>query len=207
MDDAQRGASLPAASSIIRYPFTMLDQLFARSGQDAYFGEPVTQLEHALQCAYLAEQAGADDETVAAAFLHDIGHLLPIVDSTGVNSVSTEQMDGYGTVDHEKLAADFLREQGFSEKVAQLIEHHVNAKRYLVYKHPDYFAQLSEASLKTLGFQGGPMKPGEALTFETNPYFRGILQLRSWDEQAKIPDLPTPDISHYLALCKHLLNH
>ena len=61
----------------IPHGYSMIAQLFAQSGQDAYYGEPVTQLEHALQCAHLAEQHGADDETVAAAFLHDIGHLLP----------------------------------------------------------------------------------------------------------------------------------
>ena len=177
---------------------TTIAQLFAQSGQDAYFGEPVTQLEHALQCAQLAEAAGADDETVVAAFLHDIGHLLP-------PELAGGYMDGYGTVDHEKLGADFLREQGFSEKVAQLIENHVNAKRYLVFKHPDYFARLSEASVKTLAFQGGPMSAGQALAFETNPYFKRILQLRAWDEQAKIPGLPTPDMDYYLALCESVM--
>lgn len=177
----------------------IIANLFAQSGQDAYFGEPVTQLEHALQCAQLAEQAGADDETVVAAFLHDIGHLLPPDQANGY-------MDGYGTVDHEKLGADFLRERGFSEKVAQLIEHHVNAKRYLVFKNPTYFARLSEASLKTLEFQGGPMTADEAAAFEANPYFKGILQMRTWDEQAKIPGLPTPDIAYYLAKCEQLTN-
>ena len=186
----------------------VLAQLFAQSGHDAYVGEPVTQLEHALQCAHLAEQAGADTETVVAAFLHDIGHLLPPAPATGESAktpTAPGYMDGYGTVDHEKLAADFLREQGFSEKVAQLIENHVNAKRYLLFKNPNYLAHLSEASVKTLAFQGGPMGPGQALAFETNPYFRDILQLRSWDEQAKIPNLPTPDAAHYLALCEYLL--
>ncbi|MBD2701474.1 HD domain-containing protein [Spirosoma sp. BT702] len=169
--------------------------LFAQSGQDEYFGEPITQLEHALQCALLAEQSGADDDTIAAAFLHDIGHLLP-------PELAGDYMDGYGTVDHEKLGADYLRERGFSEKVAQLIENHVNAKRYLVFKNPNYFARLSEASLKTLEFQGGPMTAGEAAAFETNPYFKGILLLRTWDEQAKIPQLPTPDMEYYMAICR-----
>ena len=177
--------------------------LFAQSGNDAYFGEPVTQLEHALQCAQLAEQAGADDETVVAAFLHDIGHLLPVVDST--LALASGYMDGYGTIDHEKLGADYLRKMGFSEKVAQLIEHHVNAKRYLVFKHPAYFDRLSDASVKTLEFQGGPMTAGEAAAFETNPYFKGILQLRAWDEQAKVPYLSTPDSSYYLAMGERLI--
>lgn len=171
--------------------------LFAQGGQDAYFGEPVTQIEHALQSALLAEQAEADDETVVAAFLHDIGHLLP-------PELANGYMDGYGTVDHEKLGADYLRELGFSEKVAQLIEHHVNAKRYLVYKNPAYFARLSEASVKTLEFQGGPMTAEEAAVFEKNPYFKGILLMRTWDEQAKIPNLPTPGMDYYLDKCRQV---
>lgn len=174
----------------------IIANLFAQSGHDAYFGEPVTQLEHALQTAQLAEQAGADRETVVAAFLHDIGHLLPVEAGAGY-------MDGYGTVDHERLGADFLRQRGFSEKVAQLIENHVNAKRYLVAKSMDYFERLSEASLRTLEFQSGPMTPDEAARFEQHPYFNEILQMRRWDEQAKIPGLPTPDLAHYLALTGH----
>lgn len=170
-------------------------QLFAAGGQDAYYGEPVTQVEHALQCAQLAEQAGADEETVVAAFLHDIGHLLPVESAEGY-------MDGYGTVDHERLGADFLRQRGFSEKIAQLIEHHVDAKRYLVYKHPEYRARLSEASTKTLAFQGGAMEADEAAQFEQHPYFREILQVRGWDERAKEIDWPTPGLDHYLYLCQ-----
>ena len=171
----------------------MITNLFAQSGHDAYFGEPVTQLEHALQTAQLAEQAGADRETIMAAFLHDIGHLLPADSASGY-------MDGYGTVDHERLGADCLRGLGYSEKIAQLIENHVNAKRYLVAKSVDYFERLSEASLRTLELQGGPMSTDEAARFERHPYFGEILQMRRWDEQAKIPGLPTPDMAHYLSL-------
>ena len=46
------------------------------------------------------------------------------------------------------------------------------------------------------------MTPDEATAFEQNPYFREILQVRGWDEQAKIPGLPTPDMAHYLAMCE-----
>lgn len=171
-------------------------RLFAQAGHDAYYGEPVTQLEHALQTAQLAEQAGADRDTVLAALLHDVGHLLPVEAAEGY-------MDGYGTVDHERLGADYLRQRGVSEKVTQLIENHVNAKRYLVFKNPEYFARLSEASLRTLDFQGGPMTAAEAERFEAHLYFAEILQLRRWDEQAKIPGLPTPDLAHYLDSMAH----
>jgi 2-amino-1-hydroxyethylphosphonate dioxygenase (glycine-forming) len=167
--------------------------LFAQSGAEAYHGEPVTQLEHALQCAHLAEQAGADAETIVAALLHDVGHLLPIAEQSDL-------MDSYGSVDHEGLGADYLRELGFPERVAELIENHVNAKRYLVSAEPDYAKTLSEASKQTLTFQGGPMDHYELHKFRQHPDFEAILQLRRWDEQAKIPGLPTPGLEHYLRI-------
>lgn len=178
---------------------TELTLLFDRNGQEAYYGEDVTQLQHALQCAHLAERAGTDDETIIAALLHDIGHLLP-------SDRAEDHMEAYGRVDHEKLAADYLRERGFSEKTAQLIEHHVNAKRYMVAKNPDYLANLSEASMKTLEFQGGPMTQAETAELEHNPYFTGIIQLRRWDELAKDTQAVTPDLNHYLDICERYLN-
>ncbi|GAB3273482.1 HD domain-containing protein [Larkinella harenae] len=175
-----------------------ITELFEKHGGNDYYGEPVSQLEHMVQSAMLAERAGADDETIIAAFLHDIGHLLP-------SELAEDHMDDYGRIDHEKLGADWLRERGFSEKVAQLIEHHVNAKRYLTYKNPAYFNKLSEASLKTLEFQGGPMTPEEAQEFEQNPYFRGILQVRGWDELAKETDIALAPAHQYLDLCRSYL--
>lgn len=172
-----------------------LGSIFDQQGNDPYFGEPVSQLEHALQCAGLAERAGADNDTVVAAFLHDIGHLLP-------EEAGMEFMDGYGTVDHERLGADYLRKRGFSEKVALLIENHVNAKRYLVAKYPEYDARLSDASRKTLEFQGGPMSAEEVSAFEQHPYFSEILALRRWDEEAKETDMELPAPSLYLARCQ-----
>ncbi|MEZ0542000.1 HD domain-containing protein [Fibrella arboris] len=170
----------------------MIEQLFAQRGQDAYYGEPVSQLEHALQCAQLAETANADKEVILAALLHDIGHLLPSDDAA-------DHMDDYGRVDHEQLGADFLRELGFSEKMAQLIENHVNAKRFLVATNKAYAAKLSEASVQTLLMQGGPMTAQESSRFLLHPYFKEIIQVRLWDEQAKIPGLPTPDLAYFLS--------
>lgn len=166
-------------------------ELFAAQGQSAYFGEQVSQYEHAAQAALLAEESGADIETVAAAFLHDIGHLLPA-------QTVAEQMGAFGRRDHEGIAAEWLLERGFSEKTAELIANHVNAKRYLVYQQPGYLDNLSEASLKTLEFQGGMMTPREADKFEQHPYFEDILQMRYWDEQAKVEHKTLPEISYFL---------
>ena len=172
--------------------------LYHRFGDEDYIGEPVSQLEHMDQCAQLARQSGYDDEVVLAAFFHDIGHFCEHI-------MPVEHMDGFGIVDHEKLGADFLRAQGFSEKIASLVQNHVQAKRYLTWKYPEYYEKLSEASKATLSFQGGRMSGEEALAFENDPWFELHIQLRRWDEAAKLSGLPLTPIDDYRTmLIRHL---
>ncbi len=171
--------------------------LYKAHGAEDYIGEPVSQLEHMTQAAQLAARAGYDEEVILAAFFHDFGHLC--ADETA------GQMDGYGVTDHEKLGADYLRQMGFSEKIAKLVESHVQAKRYLTYADEAYYNQLSEASKKTLEFQGGRMTADEAAAFEADELFPLYLQLRRWDEQAKETDMPMPPLSDYKAMAiRHL---
>lgn len=177
---------------------TEIRQLFESQGDEQYYGEDVSQLEHAAQGADLARKGGFDKKVQVAAFLHDIGHLMP-------SEKEEELMELYGRKDHEEIAADWLRERGFPEKVCILVANHVNAKRYLTYKNPKYFAGLSDASRKTLEFQGGPMHAEEAEAFEQNPYFDLIIQMRRWDEAAKVTGLPKPDLEANLALCGDVL--
>jgi len=172
--------------------------LFDQYGREPYYGEHVSQFEHAAQAAELAGRDGYDAEVQIAAFLHDIGHMLPTDDPA-------ELMDDFGRRDHEGVAANWLRQRGFSDKVGILIENHVNAKRYLTYKNPAYFAALSDASLQTLAFQGGPMAADEAEAFEKNPYFDLILRMRRWDEAAKLQNYRTPDLGYYLEMIAKLL--
>ena len=188
--------------------------LYAGYGGAEYAGEKVSQLEHMVQAAQLAEEQGYEEEVILAAFLHDIGHILDGAGSThgedasGVANSASRQMDGFGIVDHEALGADFLREKGFSKKIARLVESHVEAKRYLTVKDPAYYDQLSEASKKTLEFQGGPMTAEEADAFEQYPLFALIVQMRKWDEQAKIERKPLPDLDHYRQMIfRHLSNN
>ena len=171
--------------------------LYEGYGGNEYAGEKVTQLEHMAQAAQLAEEQGYDEEVILAAFLHDIGHISEAAKG-GNGTISAEnQMDGYGIIDHEELGAEFLREKGFSKKIVRLVESHVEAKRYLMVKEPAYYDQLSEASKKTLEYQGGPMTPEEAAAFEQYPLFTLIIQMRKWDEQAKLEQRPLPDLNHY----------
>jgi len=165
-------------------------QFYQRRGGEEYAGEKVTQLEHMVQAAQLAEAQGFDEEVILAAFLHDIGHIC----ETGHGD---NEMDGFGIKNHEEIGAEFIHKKGFSKKIRRLVESHVEAKRYLTFKDPHYYEQLSEASKRTLQYQGGRMEAEEAGAFEQYPLFELIIKMRTWDEQAKIEHLPVADLGHY----------
>lgn len=160
-------------------------KLYEQYGAAEYAGEKISQSEHMTQAAELAIKDGQDDEVVLAAFLHDIGHLLPVEDKA-------ESMNGYGTVDHEKVGAYYLSNVGFSEKICRLIQSHVAAKRYLTFKYPEYYERLSDASRQTLIYQGGKMKEYEALAFEDDELFPLYIKMRQWDEAAKEVEFKSP---------------
>ena len=177
-----------------------VDEIFAlyeNHGAEEYYGEAVTQLEHMCQSAELARAGGYDDEVILAAFFHDIGYLI--------HSQNKDTMGSFGRKNHEKEAGAFLRSMGFSDKVASLTEQHVNAKRYLTFADPEYYNRLSEASKKTLEFQGGPMGAEEAAAFKADPLFELNITMRKWDEEAKLTDQPLPDLNIYKQMAiKHL---
>lgn len=176
--------------------------LYQQFGNEDYIGEPVSQIEHMCQCAQLAQQNGADADTVLAAFFHDIGHLCEYdKPESGV-----QHMDIYGIVDHEKLGAAYLLSKGFAEEVCKMVGSHVTAKRYLTFKYPSYYNLLSEASKKTLEHQGGVMSVEEAVAFESDPLCEKYVALRRWDEQAKEVNKPLPDLNEFRTLItNHLL--
>jgi 2-amino-1-hydroxyethylphosphonate dioxygenase (glycine-forming) len=167
--------------------------LYEFYGGSEYSGEKVSQLEHMIQAAQLAEENECDDEVILAAFLHDIGHIVE--EANGEN-----EMDSFGLKDHETIGAKYLSEKGFSQKIIKLVASHVAAKRYLTLKDPDYYNQLSEASKKTLEFQGGLMSVEEAVSFEKDPLFNEIILMRRWDEQAKVQNKPLPDMHRYKSM-------
>lgn len=159
-----------------------------------YIGEPVSQLEHALQCAQQALDAKCDDETILACLLHDIGHLCA--------DKNAKQMDGFGIKHHELITGEFLKAKGFSHKTVELAKSHVDAKRYLVFKKGDeYYNKLSDASKETLKRQGGMMTSQEAQLFETDPLFIEKINLRIFDEKAKVKGAKTKDINFFKDLC------
>jgi phosphonate degradation associated HDIG domain protein len=164
--------------------------LFRDRGRGAYFGEAVTETEHALQCAHLAESAGAGSELIAAALLHDVGHLLH-----GLGEDIAEQgRDGR----HEEGGAAWLARH-FGPAVVDPVRLHVAAKRYLCAVEPAYHAGLSPASRLSLSLQGGPLTPDDVRRFEQEPWSRAAVALRRWDDAAKVPGLIVLGLEHYRA--------
>lgn len=167
--------------------------LYEKYGNEDYIGEPVSQIEHMCQCAELAEASGAERDTILAAFFHDIGHLCEFAKP----EAGLQHMDRFGIINHEKIGGEFLKNKGFSNNIAKMVASHVEAKRYLTFKYPDYYNLLSEASKNTLIHQGGIMTASEALAFENDPLSDKYIALRRWDEQAKVERQPLPSLVKY----------
>jgi phosphonate degradation associated HDIG domain protein len=166
-----------------------IEELFASRGGEQYAGEAVSQLEHALQCAALAESEGADDELVTAALLHDLGHLMHDLGATPT-------LQGIDDL-HQYRALPFLRGL-FGSGVTDPIKLHVDAKRYLCAARPGYHAGLSSDSRRSLALQGGIFSPGQAAAFMAHSGAAQAVRLRIWDDQAKTPGLPTPPLPHFM---------
>jgi len=171
-------------------------RLFSAHGDSQYGREVVTQREHALQCAALAEQAQAPPTLIAAALLHDIGHLL--------HNLPDDAPDEGIDDAHEELAGQWLRER-FPASVSEPVRLHVAAKRFLCATDSDYHAQLSPPSQQSLQLQGGPMSTAEVMQFQSHPFSRDAIALRRWDDTAKIPGHPTPGVQHYAPIIVHVL--
>lgn len=166
-----------------------IETLFLTRGHEQYSGEPVTQLQHALQSATLAEADGADDELVTAALLHDLGHLVQDLGATptlrGVDDL------------HQFIAIPFLRGL-FSDRVLGAVQGHVDAKRWLCAHRPGYLAALSADSQRSLVLQGGVFDATQAAAFIAQPGADEAVRLRLWDDQAKSATMATPPLAHFL---------
>ena len=162
--------------------------LYEREGSTRY-DEAVTQTEHGLQCAAHAMAADSDRALVVAALLHDIGHLL---------MREHERNEDFLDVDrhHEDVGARFL-DNWFGPSVTEPIRLHVPAKRYLVATDDAYHDGLSQASVRSLVVQGGPMSAAEVAEFEQQTGYEGAVDLRRWDDLGKTPGAPTPPMAFF----------
>ncbi len=159
-------------------------------GQRLYGLSALDQRAHALQAAHLAEQSGGDSALIVAALVHDIGHM---VHDLGEDPAA-EGIDDR----HEERGAAWLQDR-FCAAVTEPVRLHVAAKRYLCGTEADYFARLSPDSVRSLALQGGPMSADEIAAFEAQPHYAAAVQLRRFDEAAKVKGLAVPDAMHYAA--------
>ena len=171
--------------------------LFATKGQGTY-GENITQLEHALQSAALATERGLSEEMIAACLLHDLGHL--VVDVQNAEDADLEQHDDR----HEAIGARLLASL-FGANIARPVALHVVAKRWRVATDPSYVTSLSSSSKATLIAQGGPLDPAACGRFETTIAFEDAVELRSIDDEAKVPGLEVPGLDTYRPLLEGLI--
>ncbi len=149
----------------------------------------INQRQHALQSAWLAERAGCPPALIAAALMHDIGHLVhDLGDEPAAAGIDDE---------HEAVGHAFLT-RWFGPEVTEPVRLHVAAKRYLCATESDYFAKLAPDSVRSLELQGGPMSPEEVAAFRVLPEAGAAVQLRRFDEQAKVKGLETPPVSHFM---------
>jgi len=178
---------------------SMADEIFALYGTRAsgsYYGEPVSMLEHGLQAALFARDNGASEALIIAALLHDIGHLV----DTGVpEAIEDWKQDAR----HEDVGSRWLAAH-FGPEVSEPVRLHVAAKRYLCATDPAYFAELSAASVHTLGLQGGPMSRAEVAAFERETHYLDAVRLRRWDDMGKVAGLETPELGTYRSMIESL---
>ncbi|KAG7091125.1 hypothetical protein E1B28_010179 [Marasmius oreades] len=193
-----------------------LFDLMECEGQNDYIGEQISQLEHSLQAANCARIAGAKDEVVLAALLHDIGHFLPKstlntleLPSSGSGTDMFSLSNSYmkiGRMDHETVGAIYLSSIGFPRVVCELVRDHVVAKRYLTATEDGYWDSLSDASKASLTVQGGPFIPSQVEEFEKDPLFQEKVAMRRFDDEAKVVDLKVPKVVEYKEMAVRVLN-
>ena len=171
--------------------------LFEHQGKAAYFGEAVSQEEHALQAAHFAAQEGAPETLVVAALLHDIGHLIDAREDAADRGIDAR---------HEDAGCDWLARH-YPPAVTEPVRLHVAAKRYLCSVHPEYLRGLSATSVKSLQLQGGAFTPEEAAEFRRLPFGEDAVRLRHWDDAGKVVGLAVPGLPAYRDALVRQLKH
>ena len=185
-------------SGTVEQKVAVLFRYMEKRGQ-SFYDEVVTQLEHALQCAALAQQNDASVTLITGALLHDIGHIILDEHNADRAFLDTD-------LTHEEVGAQYM-EPFFSDAVTTPIRLHVPAKRYLCTTDPSYHDGLSEASKRSFRLQGGDMSDEERDAFEQIPYFQDALTLRRWDDLAKVKGLETAELETYRDIVQQCLIH
>ncbi|MGJ3261470.1 MAG: HD domain-containing protein [Rhodospirillales bacterium] len=175
------------------------------AGTVQYGTEPITELEHALQIADIADEMSGDEELVLAALLHDIGRVAVRQDEISDTLVPDHMGKTGGGKGHDEAGADLLKDY-FSDRILSGIRMHVAAKRYLCTVEPKYRDRISGGSETTLRMQGGLMSDAELEEFRATPYSEDAVQIRRWDDMAKTPGKETRPLEHWRDMISRHMN-
>lgn len=140
---------------------------------------------------------GADEAQVAAALLHDVGHLLVMArlgDATPEDDVDLH---------HERLGPRYLAWL-FGSEVTRPIALHVQAKRYRCTVDPTEAERLSAGSRASLARQGGLMSSDEATRFARLPAAPAAVDLRRRDGAGKVVGAQVAPVAAYRELLDSL---
>jgi predicted HD phosphohydrolase len=184
----------------MRGPAVDLDEvlaLYERWGSEHY-DEALSQLDHAAQVAGWAIHEGDTDDAVAAALLHDVGHLL-VMEARATGAPVTEE-----DMRHEALGARYLGRL-YPPSVTGPIALHVQAKRYRCAVDPTEVDRLSAGSQLSLRLQGGPMTPDEVARFEAMPAHAAAVALRRRDDAGKVLGADPAPLATYEPLLRRTL--
>jgi len=192
-----------SSNILLQDPVSIVFNLLERKGREDYIGEDISQIDHMIQSGMLARSMYNSltfphyNEFITANLLHDIGNLLDIPSMKFEN-------ENIGALNHEIEGSNYLRKLGFSELVCELVQNHVNAKRYLISRSKEY--KLSAASEQTLTLQGGLMSTEEIKEFETSPHKQMFLNMREIDELAKRTDIISDSLESFRSICETCIN-
>ncbi len=178
-----------------------LIELYERFGSAESHDLPMSHTEHALQCGAHAMASRAGETMIAAAFLHDVGHLLALEAAAG-----SRGMGGSGGGTHEEVGGRFLA-TWFNDPVVYPVRLHAVAKRFLCAVDVDYRRSLSPPAANELAALGGPMGEQQVADFRTIPHLDAALALTRWDDKARVPGAPVPTLRVFEQLLENVLEN
>lgn len=180
----------------------------------------ITKIQHATQTALLAEADGYNKKIILAAFLHDIGDLIHHVNITsnninnywdsnakfrlqnGNNNLNNdnksipdeEHINNYFIGHQANIGSSYLRNYHVPFLITNMVEQHINSKRFSATVRPEYFNNMDVVPRELLISQGGLMTKEEMVKFISDPIYDYHLKLCDWDSKAYSTDKELLDI-------------
>jgi predicted HD phosphohydrolase len=183
--------------------YEQITDSFDEASRIRYGESAVTELEHALQCAEHADQAGADEELVFAAMMHDVGRYAVPQELVSDTLQDVEIADN--ALGHGERGAQ-LMENMLPERSLFCIRYHAESKMYLCQTNPNYRAKLSGASVKTLAIQSTNYDQVRLDELYGHQWWPDAIRVRTWDDAAKVKGRITRPLDYWVDRLERFLD-